>query len=190
MYPDPLAAAARGLAVFALQPGSKLVYAPGWQQAAITDPDVLAKTWRPGDNVGVGCWKSTVLGIDLDTKEPGVNGIARFAAWCERYGQPWPDTLTVRTPSQGLHLYLKVPPGVLIGSTAGRHPRSPLGPGIDTRGPGRGGRGGYLVGPGSIVDGRPYVIEYDAPMAACPTWLANLLALPATPNPPHRRSTV
>ncbi|MFI6396484.1 bifunctional DNA primase/polymerase [Nonomuraea sp. NPDC050540] len=94
-------------------------------------------------------------------------------------------------PSGGLHLYLAVPPGVIIGSTAGRHPNSPLGPGIDTRGPGRGGRGGYLVGPGSIVDGRPYTIERDQPIATCPAWLANLLALPATPAPhaPARRSS-
>ncbi|MEV0236799.1 bifunctional DNA primase/polymerase [Nonomuraea sp. NPDC050786] len=143
IIPDPLAVAALGLAVFGLEPGSKLVRGPGWQHAATSDPEVLASIWRPGDNVGVGCWRSGVLGLDLDVKG-GVDGIARFAALCDQRGQTWPDTLTVRTPSGGLHLYLAVPAGVVIGSTAGRSPSSPLGPGVDTRGPGRGGRGGYL----------------------------------------------
>lgn len=83
-----------------------------------------------------------------------------------------------------------MPPGLIIGSTAGRHPRSPLGPGIDTRGPGRGGLGGYLVGPGSIVDGQPYTIERDLSIATCPAWLADLLALPSATGPSRRRSPV
>lgn len=179
MTPDPFAAVALGLAVFGLEPGGKRLLGPGWQAAATTDPDVLAKTWRAGDNIGVGCWKSGVLGVDLDTKG-AVDGITRFASVCTEHGQTWPDTLTVRTPSGGLHLYFAVPADRIIGSASGT---SPLGPGIDTRGPGRGGRGGYLVGPGSVVDGRAYVIERDLPIATCPDWLADLLTIPA----PHGR---
>ncbi|WP_236567332.1 bifunctional DNA primase/polymerase [Nocardia sp. CY41] len=51
---------------------------------------------------------------------------------------------------------------------------SRLGPGIDIRGPGRI-LGGYLAGPGSIVDGREYVIEVDAPIEWLPGWLAALI---------------
>ncbi|WP_432926879.1 bifunctional DNA primase/polymerase [Microbispora sp. CA-135349] len=69
--------------------------------------------------------------------------------------------------------------GCVIGSASGT---SPLGPGIDTRGPGRGGRGGYLVGPGSVVNGRPYVIERGLPIATLPGWLIALLTAPR----PHR----
>ncbi|MFG1710724.1 bifunctional DNA primase/polymerase [Nonomuraea sp. M3C6] len=173
--PDPFAAAARGLAVFGLEPGGKRLLGPGWQHAAATDPDVLAATWRAGDNIGVGCWKSGVLGIDLDVKG-GVDGIARFAAACAEHGQPWPDTLTVRTPSGGgLHLYFTVPAGRIIDSASGT---TPLGPGIDTRGPGAGGRGGYLVGPGSVVDGTTYTIDRDLPIATLPGWLTDLLHRP------------
>lgn len=180
MIPDPFEAVAYGLAVFGLPPGSKHVAEPGWQHAATSDPDVLAATWRPGDNIGVGCWRSRVLGVDLDVKD--VDGSARFAAICTDHGAAWPDTLTVRTPSGGLHLYFTVEEGgPVIGSTTGRDPRAPLGPGIDTRGPGRGGRGGYLVGPGSVVDGVPYTIARDLPIAPVPTWLADLLALDSRP---------
>ncbi|MDP4511805.1 bifunctional DNA primase/polymerase [Nonomuraea turcica] len=186
MIPDPYAVSARGLAVFALKPGSKLVYGPGWQRVATSDPDVLAATWRPGDNIGVGCWRSDVLGVDLDVKD--VDGPARFAAICTDHGAAWPDTLTVRTPSGGLHLYFRVEEGgPVIGSTTGRNPRAPLGPGIDTRGPGRGGRGGYLVGPGSVIDGTAYTIEADLPIATVPGWLAGLLDL-ARPVASARRT--
>jgi len=179
VIPDPYAVAALGLAVFPLAQGGKGVLGPGWQRAATTDPDVIAATWRPGDNVGVGCWRSNVLGVDLDVKD--VDGISRFAGLCAEHGDVWPETLTVRTPSGGLHLYLAVPDGVLIGSTISSNSTSRLGPGIDTRGPGRGGRGGYLVGPGSVVDGKAYLIETDLPIAACPPWLADLLALAPVP---------
>lgn len=52
--------------------------------------------------------------------------------------------------------------------------RSRLGPGIDVRGPGRGGRGGYLVGPGSVVGGGSYVIALDVPIQLLPDWLTEL----------------
>lgn len=44
------------------------------------------------------------------------------------------------------------------------------------RGPGRGGHGGYLVGPGSVVNGRSYVITRDAPIQLLPEWLTDQLA--------------
>jgi hypothetical protein len=48
------------------------------------------------------------------------------------------------------------------------------GPGIDIRGPGRR-SGGYLIGPGSIVNGTPYTITHDAEIQPLPAWLADLL---------------
>ncbi|MEV6702875.1 bifunctional DNA primase/polymerase [Streptomyces sp. NPDC051453] len=78
----------------------------------------------------------------------------------------WP-TLTVITPSGGRHLYFAAPDGCTIGSFSGQ--RSPLGHGIDVRGPGRR-TGGYLIGPGSVVDGGRYVIELDLTAAPLPNW--------------------
>jgi len=49
---------------------------------------------------------------------------------CARHGQPWPRTLTVATPSGGLHLYFTVPARLVVPSVAG------IWPGVDTRGPG------------------------------------------------------
>jgi hypothetical protein len=91
------------------------------------------------------------------------------------YGQPWPDTFTVATSRAGPHLYFRVPPGAAAASTISRWP------GIDIRAPGYR-TGGYLAGPGSVVDGIPYVIEHDVPIAALPAWLAGLLDAGARPG--------
>jgi hypothetical protein len=42
------------------------------------------------------------------------------------------------------------------------------------RGPGRGSRGGYLIGPGSVVDGTADAIAHDVPIAELPVWIADL----------------
>jgi catechol 2,3-dioxygenase-like lactoylglutathione lyase family enzyme len=177
--PDPMLAVALGLAVFPLAAGTKGPPPEGWQRAATTDPDALA-AWPAGANIGVGCWRSQVVVLDLDVPGGGhrttVRGADSLAAACAEHGQDWPDTLTVATPGGGLHLYFRPPDGVVIGSTSGG--KTKLGPGIDTRGPGGGGRGGYVVGLGSVVDGRTYAVAVDAPIAVLPDWIGDLLRRP------------
>jgi hypothetical protein len=165
--PDPAALIGRGLAVFPLRPAGRRA-APGWQDRCTSDPELVYRRWRPGDNIGAGCRASNVVGLDLDR----AGGAATFAAVCAAHGQPWPDTLTVRTPHGGLHLYFRAPAGRVIASSSGG--RAGLGPGVDVRGPGRR-SGGYLVGPGFVVDGTPYVITRDTAIQALPRWLADLL---------------
>lgn len=63
-------------------------------------------------------------------------------------------------------------PGTAAASTISRWP------GIDIRAPGYR-TGGYLAGPGSVVDGEEYVIDRDVPAAPLPRWLASLLTSPA-----------
>lgn len=176
--PDPELALAYGLAVFPLLPGTKTVTGPGWQTTALLDVDEIRRTWRPGTNIGVGCWKSDVVVLDLDVPGAGhrtpVAGEDTLSTLCNHHDQPWPPTtLTVATAGGGRHLYYRRPRGRMIGSSIGST-SSGLGPGIDVRGPGRG-LGGYLVGPDSIVSARRYRIQVDAPIAELPSWLADLL---------------
>jgi hypothetical protein len=70
----------------------------------------------------------------------------------------------VATAHNGLHLYFRAPADVVIPSSIGRWP------GVDVRAPGHR-LGGYLVGPGSLIDGRPYTISRDLPIAPLPPWL-------------------
>lgn len=160
--------ATRGLAVFPLPPGGRRP-AGRWQSQCLTDPERVRELWRDGDNIGVGCRASGVVGLDLDldlnAEGDGLTVLADLAA---RLGEPWPETLTVATPSGGQHLYFAAPDGCTIGSFSGG--RTAFGPGIDVRGPGRR-SGGYLIGPGSIVAGTPYLIEHDAPVRALPRWI-------------------
>jgi Bifunctional DNA primase/polymerase, N-terminal len=169
-HPDPAAALARGLAVFPLPAGGKRPE-PGWWQRASRDPHAAAEEWIPGVNVGISCRANQIVGLDLDRHPGKPDGIAAMETTCTRWGQPWPDTFTVRTPN-GLHLYFRAPATAVIGSTSGGV--TPLGPSIDTRGPGLR-IGGHLVGPDSIVAGVRYTIHYDAPIAELPTWITNLL---------------
>lgn len=131
----------------------------------------------PGRQCRIGCWVSGVVGLDLDVADgrhhTDVDGADTFAAQCAAHRQPWPDTLAIGSPSGGRHLYFRVPAGWVVTSSSGG--RSGIGPGIDVRGPGRGGRGGYLIGPGSIVDGRRYEITRDLAIAELPAWLVDLL---------------
>jgi hypothetical protein len=69
-------------------------------------------------------------------------------------------------------LYFRILPGLAVASTIGRWP------GIDIRAPGYR-TGGYLAGPGSVVDGAGYVIDRDVPAAPLPCWLASLLTTSA-----------
>ncbi|MFL4496509.1 bifunctional DNA primase/polymerase [Streptomyces sp. VTCC 41912] len=159
----------RGLAVFPLPIGGR-VPEPGWQRQATLLPERLPELLA-ARGVGIGCRASHVVALDLDVHGdddgPGV-----LAALADRLGETVPETFTVATPSGGRHLYFRVSTDCTIGSFSGV--RSPLGPGIDVRGPGRR-RGGYLVGPGSIVDGLPYLILRDVPVAPLPDWIGQRL---------------
>jgi hypothetical protein len=159
--PDPTAALAAGLAVFPLPVGAKRAER-GWPAQVTTDL-AAAASWPAGANIGVACRASGVLGLDLDRKD-GVDGADTLRALCAAARWPWPDTFTVATAHGGLHLYFRAPADIVIPSSIGRWP------GIDVRAPGER-LGGYLVGPGSVVDGLPYVTARDVSIAPLPEWL-------------------
>jgi hypothetical protein len=100
-----------------------------------------------------------------------------LAIVADEAGQELPgDTLTVRTPSRGLHLYYAAPSGTALRKTEGERGQG-LGWKIDTRA-----WGGYVVAPGSIVDGRAYELLCDREPAPLPGWLTERLT-PAPPPP-------
>src|SRR5699024_7772308 len=68
-------------------------------------------------------------------------------------GQDYPaETLTVATPSGGLHLYFTTPEGVELRNTEGERGRG-LGWKVDTRA-----AGGYVLAPGSITSQGAYTV--------------------------------
>lgn len=169
VLPDPAPLLALGFVVFGIPAGTK-ERRRGWHAGLIDNPDELADRWLVGDNIGVACRPSRLVVLDLDIKE-GVHGRDVLAHAAARARRPWPDTFTVNTPSGGCHLYFQAPAGE-VPSTSGGVTR--LGPAIDVRAPGRT-RGGYVLGPGSVIGGRCYCICDDRPVQPLPAWITTAL---------------
>jgi hypothetical protein len=175
-----IAASRRGWAVFPCRPAGKQPAVPdSWETRACADPDRVARFWpSPRHNVGIACGPSRLVIVDLDThgelpedwRLPGIaDGRDVLAQLCEWACQPWPVTHWVATPSGGWHLYFAAPDGSRIRNSAGL-----IGPQVDVRA-----CGGYVVGAGSVVDGKPYEVLDDMPPAPLPAWIARAL----TPRP-------
>src|SRR3984957_15999351 len=190
-----LGAADAGGHVFPCAPGSKRpALRQNWQDLATTDQGRIRAWWaRQPYNVGIACGPSGLVVIDLDVAReqpggsdgsrssgrPGLDGPASGAdaleRLCQAHGQRYPaGTYTVDTPSGGSHLYFTAP-DTPVRNSAGR-----LGPLIDVRAD-----GGYVVGDGSLIDGRRYAARGDfLPLALpLPAWLARTLnEAPAWPE--------
>ncbi|MGW7534709.1 bifunctional DNA primase/polymerase [Amycolatopsis sp. NPDC054798] len=203
-----LDAAARGWHVFPLRPGTKrpaghgAEVCPGtgrcagghrtWEQRATTDPEKIRAAWsHAAYGIGIATGPSGLCVIDLDTAKPGdkvpprwaetgaASGEDVLAVLAEEAGQEMPgDTLTVRTPSGGLHLYHRSPGDVTLRSSAGER-GSGLGWKVDTRA-----WGGYVVGPGTVTAAGRYELLADVPPAPLAEWLVERLTPPPLPAPP------
>lgn len=137
-----------GFHVFPLLPNSKRPAIKDWPTRATTDPDYVGGWWIDNPDYNIGIHTKGLLVVDLDPKYNGLENWANLVETQELLGNDTPATLEVRTPSGGSHLYFRLPPGVEMGNTVHK-----LGPGIDTRG-----KGGYVVAPGSTIDGKTYEV--------------------------------
>lgn len=168
MLAAALAWAARGFRVFPLPPGAN---GPplweAWPTLATNDPAQITAWWTDAltgyhqpHNVGV-CTTGLCV-VDLDNKK-GKQGQREYEALGGAF-----DTLTVRTPTGGYHLYYKPPRPVP--NSADR-----IAPGVDVRG-----ENGYVVAPGSTRPDGAYELLFDAPLAEPPPWLLDVAGAPAT----------
>ncbi|GAA2536995.1 bifunctional DNA primase/polymerase [Pseudonocardia hydrocarbonoxydans] len=182
---NALGLAARGMFVFPLRPGRKTpALSRSWEARATTDPEQIERWWVTAPyNIGVATGPSHLLVIDLDsprshgsTGQPDGRQVFRDLA--DQHDATVPrDTFSVATAGGGLHLYFRVLHEQL-GNSAGR-----LGPHVDSRA-----RGGYVVGPGSTVDGRPYRILCAGDPTDAPGWLIG--ALRTSRSSSHARGTI
>lgn len=155
-HADALSLARRGLPVFRLKRGTKDKQVDAdWNRGGATrEPIEIFERFSFGEyNIGVLATDHVIVDVDNHGK---VNGFEAFEQL------EWPSTFTVRTPNGGLHLYFD--------AGGKRFGQRDLAPGINIRS-----TGGYVVGPGSEVGGKLYVIENDAPIARLPGWLENML---------------
>lgn len=145
--------AQRGFAVFPLRENTREPALQGdWNALATTDPERIRELWSDPvlgteRNYNIGCACTDMVVIDIDVKK-GKNG---YAEYLEMQGHF--DTLVVRTTSGGFHCYFYGPDST----------NAPLASAVDVRS-----HRGYVVAPGSIIDGSPYEVINDRDMAWVP----------------------
>tara|TARA_R110000824_G_scaffold178870_3_gene358830 strand:- start:418 stop:2622 length:2205 start_codon:yes stop_codon:yes gene_type:complete len=154
-YLFALALVALGYDIFPLRVGSKLPLNAGWQEEAAPD----AGPWANGEdyNIGIATGRQFVA-IDIDVKD-GKPGEKTWAALCKKLGIV-ESKVQQETPTSGRHVLYAADAAHPIGNSVEK-----LGPGVDVRGV-----GGYIVGAGSVVDGKEY------------TMTGGKLGLPAMPD--------
>ncbi|MDB5605089.1 MAG: RecA-family ATPase [Bradyrhizobium sp.] len=130
-----------------------------WQNEATQDLTKLKAWWNEWPDANIGGSTQNHIAVDID---PRNGGDATFAGLVDM-GQEFPDTATTRTQSGGQHLIYVAPDGPVKGGT------NKLGPGIDIKA-----RGGYVLLPGSTIEGRLYDRETVRPPAFAPQWLVDL----------------
>jgi len=144
MLDHALACVEQGWAVFPLVPNTKRPLTPNGFKDASKSVFAVRKWWtaHPDANIGLATGEvSGIAVIDVDVKG-GAKGRESLSSL-----NGLPPTLTVTTPSGGWHLYYLCPQG-------GLRSRNGALPGIDLKAD-----GGYVVAPGSVIDGKPY--EYQ-----------------------------
>lgn len=132
-------------------------------KTAIADINVLEQDYPYGE-YGIVLHKDDLV-IDIDPR----NFPEGRRVWAELKQALFIDdsvenTRVVRTGSGGLHLYLKKP--------AGFHTRKKIKgfPGLDFLT-----EGNYVIGPGSVVNGNPYVVLRPGPVLNAPAEILNAL---------------
>jgi hypothetical protein len=153
---------------------------------AVQDEAAIIAHWRahPTHNIGVACGASGLVVIDCDKPKKGWqwpsdwadiagslwDGTDAYAHLMEQVGEvsglsALLSTMVVVTPSGGMHFYFQAPTAFQVRNSAGL-----IAPLIDVRGD-----GGYVLGPGSQVNGAEYLPVTDLPPAPLPEWLGYTL---------------
>ncbi|MGH3442015.1 MAG: bifunctional DNA primase/polymerase [Nitriliruptorales bacterium] len=146
--------AAHGWHVLPLTPGGKIPATKRGLHDATDDVEHVRQWWRerPEANIGISCGPSGLAVVDVD--DPA--GLAQIA-------DGLPPTLTASTSRPGgQHIYYTGAAPNSVGKIA---------PGVDTRGD-----GGYVVAPGSVVNGVRYGWTNHVAPAPLPQWISDALA--------------
>ena len=167
-----LSLASSGFRVFPLSPNSKIPPKDfPWKDEATTDEAKIRRWWEenPKYNIGVAAGHGLLV-IDADCKDgkPGMQSLELL----DMLGLP--DSMRVYTPSGGVHVYLKSDEDFQnrVGSV-------PDYPGIDIRS-----EGGYVVGPGSTINGKAYR-AHGKTVATAPSWWTTHLKDTTPKHVPH-----
>lgn len=144
-----------GYAVIPVRRSDKSPYTANGLTAATTNPAAIRQWWEwwPEANVAIVCGRvsGNLFAIDIDIKpEKGKHGDEELLKWQAEHGD-FPNTVTQRTGSGGLHKFFRHPDIALYKNVVDAIP------GVDIRGD-----GAYVVvAPSVYEDGRIY--EWEGP---------------------------
>ncbi len=157
-----------GFHVFPLLPNSKKPYIENFPHLATRDPSQISRWWMDPIlgierqfNIGISTTKfglGALLAVDVDNKN-GKDGSTELLK-LEMEGFDFPSTFYQTTPTGGSHLIYSCPTPLKQGISV-------FGPGLDIRS-----KGGYLVGAGSVIDGRQYLFG-ARPITEAPQWMVD-----------------
>jgi DNA-binding HxlR family transcriptional regulator len=138
--------ASKGYPVFPLKPNSKEPATTNGFRDATTDPEQIKRWWAETPDYNIGIAAPNLLVVDLDAYKPEAQASKEklFVGFVPS------DIPVVATPRGGFHYYMRVDPKWATEWGIGNN--VDLLPGIDVKGCGR----GYVVAPGSAVDGCSY----------------------------------
>ncbi|RED36213.1 bifunctional DNA primase/polymerase-like protein [Rhodopseudomonas thermotolerans] len=162
-----VALAAKGFDVFpaAMNGKEPAIRGANWRKLASSDPQRVAEMWTDPAfdseidyNIGIAP-RADLLVVDIDCRQ-GKQGFETLRLLEALYDE-LPPTYTVRSASGGEHRYYRVD------GISDDFPKV-LGTDIDLKG-----LGGYVVAPGSTIDGAAYTVLNDAPIADLPTWVVD-----------------
>lgn len=153
--------AAQKVRLFRCDPNSKLPSVKSFSSIATANPSELTTFFKDLPfNSGIACGKVSenlyLVGVDIDKKD-GKNGYTVLED-LEAIGLEFPETWSQKTPTGGQHFLFWSPVAIRQGVDI-------MGSGVDFRS-----EGGYLVGPGSSINGGKYEIVNDKPIAQFPKW--------------------
>jgi hypothetical protein len=145
--------ASRGWYVFPIPPNRKEAW-KGWTEESMVDIKFIRECWPDDDaNIGVHCGPSNLLVLDIDVVGSYGKAVREIGT------SAVPDTFTVQTASGKWHLYFSVP---AVNTYSNRVKID--GTQVDVRV-----NNGYVLGPGSVIDGEEYTVVFDDPVAALDT---------------------
>lgn len=176
-----LSLASQGFHVFPLVPNGKKPLIEDFPTLATRDPERIKDWWidpimefERDYNVGISTSRfgddGALLVIDVDNKD-GKNGTEELMKLDLLHEVP--ETFSQTTPTGGEHLFYKVKEPVKQGTNV-------LGLGLDIRS-----KGGFVVGAGSLIDGKPYKVNWKIDLLEdAPQWIVEKC------GKPHERSKV
>ena len=144
----------RGFNVFPCLENSKVPAVTRWNEVATKDQELLNEWFSSSSNLAIHTdtyneYNLVVLDIDVKGNRNGFETLSRMNVVL-------PETFSVKTPSGGMHYYYVTKEHVKNGVNA-------IGPGIDVRA-----ANGYVLAPGSSIDGKKYEITKDVALALLP----------------------